>query len=61
MVKPDKDGKPNRAKSRMFVLSNFEDWLYEKSQWYAPVLKYSSLCLLTAKCVGDKRILQQGN
>ena len=61
VVKPDKDGKPNRAKARIVVLGNFEDRLYEKSQKYAPVLKYSSLRLLTAKCVGDKRILQQGD
>jgi len=60
VVKPSKDGKPNQAKSRIVVLGNFKDRLYEKSQQYAPVLKYSSLRLLTTKCVGDKRILQQG-
>ena len=58
VVKHIKDGKPNRAKSRIVVLGDFEDKLYEKSQRYAPVLKYSSLHLLTAKCVGDKRVLQ---
>ena len=61
VVKPDKDGNPNRAKSIIVVLGNFEDRLYEKSQKYAPVLKYSSLRPLTAKCVGDKQVLQQGN
>ena len=61
VVKNDKYGKPLRAKSRIVVLGNFEDRLYQKSQRYAPVLKYSSLRLLTAKAVGDKRILQQGD
>ena len=42
------------------MLGNFEDRLYQKSQRYAPVLKYSSLRLLKAKSVGDKRMLQQG-
>ena len=57
----DKDGKPFRVKYRIVVLGNSEDRLYQKSQRYAPVLKYSSLCLLADKAVGDKRILQQGN
>ena len=61
VVKPNKVEKPNQAKFRIIVLGNFEDRLYEKSQRYAPVLKCSSLRLLTAKCVGGKRILQQGD
>ena len=61
IFKHDKDGKANLIKSRIVVLGNFEDKLFEKSQRYAPVLKYSSLRLLTAKCVGDKRFLQQGD
>ena len=61
VVKTDKDGKPNRAKSRIVVLGNFEDRIYDKSQKYAPVLKYTSLRLLTSKAVSDKRILQQGD
>ena len=56
-----KDGKPLRSKSHTVVLGNFEDRLYQSSQRYAPVLKYSSLCPLTTRSVGDKRILQQGN
>ena len=60
-VKPDKDGNPNRAKSRIIVLGNFEDRYYSKSQRYAPVIKYSSLRLMTYMAVGDKRVLQQGN
>ena len=58
LVKQDKDRIPNRAKSTIVVLGNFEDRLYEESQWYGPVLKYSSLRLLTAKYVDNKRVLQ---
>ena len=61
VVENDKDGKPLCAKSLIVVLGNFEDRLYQKSQRYAPVLTYSSLRLLTAKEVGDKWILQQGD
>ena len=61
VVKNDKDGKPLREKSQIVVLVDFEDRLYQKSQRYAPVLKYSSLRLLIDKSVGDKRILQQGD
>ena len=61
VVKNDKYGKPLRSKSRILVLGDFEDRLYQNPQRYAPVLKYSSLSLLTAKAVGDKRILQQGD
>eukprot|EP00956_Cyclotella_meneghiniana_P035945 scaffold119809_cov102-Cyclotella_meneghiniana.AAC.2 len=61
VVKHDKDGNPVRAKSRIVVLGNHEDRVYEKSQKYAPVLKYSSLRLLVAKAVRAKRVLQQGD
>eukprot|EP00804_Cyclotella_cryptica_P002399 CCRYP_004096-RA/>CCRYP_004096-RA protein AED:0.22 eAED:0.22 QI:0/0/0/1/0/0/3/0/917 len=61
VIKPDKDGYPVRAKSRIVVLGNFEDHYYSKSQRYAPVLKYSSLCLLCSKAVGEKCILKQGD
>ena len=61
VMKNNKDGKPLRAKSWIVVLGNFEDHLYQKSQRYAPVLKYSSLRLLKTKAVGDKQILKQGD
>ena len=57
----NKYGKPLRVKSRIVILGNFADRLYQKSQLYTPVLKYSSLRLLTAKSVRDKIILQQGD
>ena len=59
VAKPNCNGKPNRAKSRIVVLGNHEDPLWDKSKRYAPVLKYRPLRLLTAKCVAAKRILQQ--
>ena len=61
VAKNYKDSKPICAKSRIVVLGNFEDHLYQNPQHYAPVLKYMSLRLLTDKSVGGKHILQQGN
>ena len=61
VVKKEKDIKPLRIKYCIVVLGIFEEILYQKSQCYAPVLKYSSLLLLTSKSVGDKRILHQGD
>jgi hypothetical protein len=61
VVKHDKDGKPDCAKSRIVVLGNFEDSIYSKYEQYAPVLKYNSLRLLVSKAIGHKRILQQGD
>jgi hypothetical protein len=61
VVKPDKDGKPHRAKSRIVVLGNHEDRYWSKSQRYAPVLKYVSLRMLASKAAECKRILQQGD
>ena len=61
VIKKDKDGRPDRSKSRIVVLGNHEDRVYEKSKRFAPVLHYSSLRLLTSKAVEDRRILQQGD
>ena len=61
VIKHDKNGKPDRAKSRIVVLGNYEERVYSKSDRYAPVLKYSSLRLLTSKAVGDRRVLQQAD
>ena len=38
VVKNNKYGKPLRTKSRIVVLGDFEDHLYQKPQRYAPVL-----------------------
>ena len=61
VVKPDKDGRPHRAKSCIVVLRNLEDAVYNKSQRYAPVLKQTSLRLLVPEAVRNQRILQQGD
>ena len=53
VVKYDKYGKPHRAKCRIVALGNFEDRYYSKSKRYAPVLKYSSLRLITSMAVAD--------
>ena len=58
-MKNNKEGKPLCDNSRIIVLGNLEDRLYQKSQRYATVIKYISLRLLTSKSVGDKGILQQ--
>ena len=61
VVKYDKYGNPHRAKCCIVALGNFEDRYYSKSKRYAPVLKYSSLRLLTSMAVADCEILQQGD
>ena len=44
-----------------YSFGEFRRLIYQKSQRNAPVLKYISLCLLTAKAVRNKQILQQGD
>ena len=61
VVKNEKYGTPLCAKYRIVVLGNFEDRIYQNSQRYAPVIKYSSLRLLTDKAVGEKHILEKGD
>ena len=61
VVNNDKYGKPHHDKSCIAVLGNFKDKLYQKSQRSAPFLKCTYIRLLTAKEVGNKRILQQGD
>ncbi|EJK68971.1 hypothetical protein THAOC_09816 [Thalassiosira oceanica] len=61
-IKTDENGAPDRAKSRIVVLGNLEDRLWEKSDRYAPVLQYSSLRLLTSMAVEKRRkLLHQGD
>ena len=59
-MKNNKYSKPLCSKSRIVILGNFEYRRYQKSEHYTPVLKYISLCLLKAKSVGYKIMLQQG-
>ena len=59
VTKNKKICKPIHYKSRIVVLGDFEDRLYQNPQHYASVLKYRCLSILTSKSVGDKHILQQ--
>jgi hypothetical protein len=38
-IKKDERGNPDRAKSRIVALGNYEDRIWEKSEKYAPVLR----------------------
>ena len=61
VINNEKDGKPLRSNYGIAVLGNFYNILYQKSQRYAAVLKYSSLRLITSQDIRDKHILQQGD
>ena len=61
VVKTNRNGKPDRAKSHIVVLGNYEDRVYSKLKRYAPVLKYDSLYLLTANAISNCRVLQHGD
>ena len=60
-IKRDENGAPARAKSRIVVLGNLEQRLWEKCDRYAPVLQYSSLRLLTSMAIEARRPLKQGD
>ena len=60
-VKKDEHGDPDCAKSRIVVLGNLEERMWEKSERYAPILQYSSLCLLTSMAIEKRRHLKQGD
>ena len=51
--------KPHQAKSRIFVIRNQEDRVFEKSKRFAPVLSSDSLRILTAQAVEKRRVLLQ--
>ena len=57
----NKDGHPDRAKSRIVVLGNQDRKYYEKSDKYAPVLSQNQLRLLVAIAISKQRILRQGD
>ena len=60
-VKLDGNYHPHRAKSRIFVFGNHEDFAFNNSQRFAPVLSHSSLWLLASKDIEKGHILQQGD
>ena len=62
-VKNDKDGKPLCTKSRIAVLGNFEDRIYQKPQRYTPVqvsychprkLRRKPISKITTLCSGPQ-------
>ena len=60
-IKRNEHMNPDRAKSRIVVLGNLEDRVWEKSEKYAPVLMYSSLRLLASMATASCRTLKQGD
>ena len=60
-IKPDMEGNPNRAKSRIVALGNFERRIWSREDKYAPVLSGPAARLLTSMAVEDGRKLQQGD
>ncbi len=57
----NKDGHPDRAKSRIVVLGNQDKTYYSKSDKYAPVLSQNQLRVLVALAVSKRRRLRQGD
>ena len=60
-IKPDMEGNPNRAKSRIVALGNLERRMWSREDKYAPVLSGPAARLLTSMAVEDGRKLQQGD
>ena len=60
-IKPDMEGNPLRAKSRIVVLGNLEQRIWSKEDKYAPVLSGSAARLLLSMAVEDGRRLKQGD
>ena len=60
-IKRDEHVAPDRAKSRIVVLGNLENRIWQKNENFAPVLQYSSLRLLTSMAVENCRRLKQGD
>ena len=60
-VKPDMDGNPNRAKSRIVALGNLEQRLWNREDRYAPVLSGPAVRLLLSMAIEKGRRLRQGD
>ena len=61
LFKPDMDGSPNRAKSRIVALGNLERRIWSREDKYAPVLSSTAVRLLTAMAVDDGGRPEQAN
>jgi hypothetical protein len=60
-IKKDEQLMPLQAKSRIMVLGNRESREWSKSNQFAPVLCFDSLCYLVSLAVQHCRGLKQGN
>ena len=60
-IKPDHEGNPNRAKSRIVALGNLERRIWSREDKYAPVLSSTGSRLLTSMAVESGRRLRQGD
>ena len=60
-VKPNMNGDPTQAKSRIVALGNLEKQIWSREDQYAPVLSAPAARLLTSMIVGDSRRLKQGD
>ena len=58
-IKPNMDGNPNRAKSRIVALGNLEQIIWSQEDKYAPVLSSTASQLLVSMAVDDGRCLKQ--
>ena len=61
LVKRNENMTPDRAKYRIIALGNIKGRLSEKREKYAPVLQYSSLCLLASMATENCHVLKQGD
>jgi hypothetical protein len=60
-VKPDENGDPVRAKSRIVALGNHEERVWSKSEKFAPVLRGESSRVMTSMAVQAGRREKQGD
>lgn len=60
-VKPDENGDPDRAKSRIVALGNHEERIWTKSDKFAPVLRDESSRVMTSMAVQAGRREKQGD
>ena len=56
-IKPDMDGSPNRAKSRIVALGNLERRIWSREDKYAPVLSSTASRLLVSMTVEDLSLI----
>ena len=61
LIKPDMDGSPNRAKSRIDALGNLVRRIWSREDKYAPVLSSTAACLLTSMVIDDGCCLKQAD